>query len=149
MAHNTLNVTTSPWAWCSLCPSMQRCFIVTFGKCYMVFLTSYTHSTWGCASQTLRKVRSRVGAHLSELTGNWAKSKGWALFHGTTVHIYVCMYEAVTNMSSAISTCEIGDVAMDWPCWKIKKILFFPPSVFVGDLQKFRLTKNSITDQWI
>jgi len=55
----------------------------------MKFLTSDMLSARGCASQTPRKARSRVGTHFSKLwpyTGNWAKSRGWVLFHETTVY---------------------------------------------------------------
>ena len=40
-------------------------------------------STWGYASHTPRKARSRLDTHSSEVwpyTGKWTKSKGWALF---------------------------------------------------------------------
>ena len=38
----------------------------------------------GCAFQAPHEARSKVGAHLSKLrpyTGNWTKSRGWALIH--------------------------------------------------------------------
>ena len=63
-------------------------------KYYTTFLTWDMHSARGCASQTPRKARPRVGADLSELwplckklglKWGWALFNEWALFRETTI----------------------------------------------------------------
>ena len=98
-AHNTPNGTISGVprnvhyiSYVRLTLVTQRCLVVTFGEVlHEVFFTSDMHSAWGCASQTPCKTRSRVGTHLSKLwtyTGNWAKSRGWALFPETRMLMF-------------------------------------------------------------
>ena len=69
---------------------MQRCLVLISVKYYTTFPTWDTHSARGHASLTPHEARSRVGAHSNKLwpyTRNWAKSRGWALFRETTVHV--------------------------------------------------------------
>ena len=83
-----------------LCPSIgdvlatPLCLVLISVKYYKKFLTWDRYSARGCASQTPREARSRVGTHSDKLwsyTRNWAKSRGWALlrewalFRKTTV----------------------------------------------------------------
>ena len=91
MAHNILNSTMSPWAWCSSlhqCSTDNRAGNYIVGsiyakmpsvKCYTKFLASDMHSSWGYASQTTCKANSRVGAHSSKLWPYTGKVGGWAL----------------------------------------------------------------------
>ena len=89
---NILNSTLSPWSWCSLqcaphwiCLCMQSCLVTMYNT---KFLTSDMQTPNICSIRHT-KLSSRVDADLSKLwthTGNWKKSRGWALFHKTMVH---------------------------------------------------------------
>ena len=53
MAHNTLNSSMSPWAWCSSCTTLAMSVYIKMPlvKYCTKFLTSDMHSAWGCSSQ--------------------------------------------------------------------------------------------------
>ena len=83
---------------------------INFGKVFTKFVTWDTHIAQGCASQTPREARSRVGTHSGKLwpyTTNWAKSRGWALFcewalfHETMVlHVHMCVVRLSSSFAS-------------------------------------------------
>ena len=75
-------------------------------KLYTKFLASGIYSARGCSSQTPRvcfvsHMKLTPGWVLIRVffwpyTGNWAKSRGWVLFHKTTVYAQI-FYGSVIN----------------------------------------------------
>ena len=81
----------SQWSWRNmlyaqyLCPSMQRCLLVTFGIVLHKLLTSDIHSTWGCASQSPWEAQSRIAATTDILSmtvqHHKISGRGWLWSH--------------------------------------------------------------------